>query len=94
MVPAALINPPVNTLPPVTLPAALAVPFVAKLPPVIVPEALNTPVIYSPVVANTATLLVPPILTVALPPDVAIVTLLVPLTMLLTETALALMLVI
>ena len=63
----ALINPPVSTLPPVILPVALAVPAVAKLPPVTVPEALNTPVMYSPVEAKTAILLVPAMLTVMLP---------------------------
>jgi hypothetical protein len=61
---------------------------------VTLPLALIKPVTYCPVVANTATFDVPPIPIVALPPEVAILTLLVPLTMLLTVTALALMLLI
>ena len=77
--PVALINPPVNILPPVMFPVALAVPPVAKLPPVMVPVALIKPVTYSPVVANTATLPVPPIPTVTFPPELTTVTLLVPL---------------
>ena len=59
MLPVALTCPAVAILPPVMLPAALAVPPVSKLPPVIVPDALSTPVMYSPVVANTATFGVP-----------------------------------
>ena len=47
------------------------------------PVTLNNPVMYSPVVANTATLLVPPTLTATLPPDAPMLTLLVPLVMLL-----------
>ena len=35
-------------------------PPVSRLPPVMLPDADNKPVIYSPVVANTATLAVPP----------------------------------
>ena len=62
--------------------------------PVMLPLALIKPVTYSPEVAHTTTLLVPPILTVALPPDVAILTFEVPLLILLTETAPALMLLI
>ena len=48
------------------LPVAVIKPAVAMFPPVTLPLALKTPVIYSPVVANTATLLVPPMLTVTL----------------------------
>jgi hypothetical protein len=66
----------------------------SKLEPVTVPLALNKPVMYSPVVANTTTFDVPPIETLALPPLTPIATLLVPLTILLTTTALALMLLI
>ena len=65
-------------LPPVMLPVALIVPPVDKLPAVIVPLALTTPVTYSPVVANTTTFDVPPILTVALPPELLTLTLDVP----------------
>ena len=43
------------------------------------PVTLTNPVTYSPVVANTATLLVPPIPTATFPPEVTTVTLLVPL---------------
>ena len=70
-VPPADINPAVIMLPPVTLPADM-----------ILPLALMIPVTYSPVVANTATLLVLPMFIVALPPELTIVTLLVPLDML------------
>ena len=72
-----------STLPmnvtPVTLPPALTVPPVATLPPVTVPVALTTPVTYSPVVVHTITLLVPPIVTLALPFG-AVVTLVLPFT--------------
>ena len=64
----------------------------SKLEPVTVPLALSKPVMYSPVVANTTTFDVPPIETLALPPLAPIATVLVPLTMLLTVTAPALML--
>ena len=50
------------------------------LPPVMLPVADINPVIYSPVVANTATLPVPPTPTVTLPPELTTFTLLVPLT--------------
>ena len=77
-------------LPPVTLPLALTdaaetAAAVTKLPPVTLPVALISPVTYSPVVANTATLAVPPTPTVTLPPELTIVTLLVPLLMLATD---------
>ena len=49
------------------------------------PVALSSPVIKAPVVANTATLEVPPMLILALPPDAPISTRLVPLLMLATE---------
>ena len=62
------INPPVNTLPPVTLPLALTTDPI-KLLPIILPVALNSPVMYSPVVAKTATLPVPPIPMDTLPPE-------------------------
>ena len=76
-------------LPPVMLPladteTALTAAEVIKLPPVMLPLALNTPVIYSPVVANTATLLVPPTPTVTLPPELTTVTFDVPRLMLAT----------
>ena len=48
------------------------------------PLALINPVTYSPVVAHTATLLVPPTPTEILPPELTTVTLLVPLLMLAT----------
>jgi hypothetical protein len=48
---------------PVIWPAADIKPPVKTLPPVTLPLALNTPVMYSPVVANTATFDVPPTLT-------------------------------
>ena len=56
-----------------------------KLPPVILPLALNTPVMYSPVVANTATLPVPPTPTETLPPELTTVTFDVPLLILATD---------
>ena len=71
-VPVTLTRPLVNKFPPVTLPADIMLPL-----------ALTIPVTYSPVVANTATLLVPPMFTVALPPELTIFILLVPLAMLL-----------
>ena len=46
------------------------------------PLALTTPVMYSPVVANTATLGVPPTLTVAFPPELTTLTFDVPFCML------------
>ena len=55
-----------------------------KLPPVILPVTLNNPETYSPVVANTATLPVPPTPIVTLPPELTTVTLLVPLLILAT----------
>jgi hypothetical protein len=69
------INPPVSKLPPVMLAALVIVdvaeinPPVRTLPPVTLPDALKTPVIYSPVVANTATFDVPPIPMATLPPE-------------------------
>ena len=58
-------------------------PDTIRLPPtVVLPLTLNTPVIYSPVVANTATFDVPPTPTVILQPELTTVTLLVPLLML------------
>ena len=65
-VPVALTKPPVVKLPPVTLPVAVIKPPVVKLPPVTLPLTLNKPVMYSPVVANTATFDVPPTLTATL----------------------------
>ena len=91
ILPVALIKPPVNTLPPVMLAAevivlvALIRPPVNKLPPVTLPFALNSPVMYSPVVANTATLDVPLTLTVTLALAAAMFTLDVPLLMLATD---------
>ena len=76
-------------LPPVTLPVALTTPPVFTLPPVMVPVALINPVIYSPVVAYTAILFVPPTPIVTLPSVVGILTLEVPLTNLLAVSALA-----
>ena len=98
--PVALAKPAVAKLPPVIVVAELIVPVVLIrppvkiLPPVMLPLTLNKPVMYAPVVANTTTFDVPPIPTVALPPEVLMLTLLVPLVILLTETALALMLLI
>ena len=60
-------------------------PEVVMFPLVILPVTDNNPVMYSPVVANTATLLVPPIPIATLPPELTTVTLLVPLLMLDTE---------
>ena len=98
MLPVALINPPVNTLPLVVLPvtaklvnvptdvilvcaAVVNVPTMLvpdKLPAVILPVALINPVTYSPVVAYTATLPVPPTPMATLPPELTTRTLLVP----------------
>ena len=66
------------------LPDELINPPVNKLPPVIFPLALNKPVMYSPDVANTATLAVPPTPTETLPPELTTVTLDVPLLILAT----------
>ena len=66
--------PAVAKLPPVIVPVAEINPAVNTLPPVTLPLALNTPVTYSPVVANTATLLVPPTPTEILPPGLTTVT--------------------
>ena len=88
--PVAEINPAVNMLPPVMLAAEVIVdvadinPPVSTLPPVTLPLALSTPVMYSPVVANTATLPVPPTPTVTLPPELTTVTFDVPLLILAT----------
>ena len=76
---------PVIKLPPVMLPVADINPPVMMLPPVILPLALSTPVTYSPVVANTATLPVPPTPTETLPPELTTVTLLVPLLIFATD---------
>ena len=77
------LNPAAFKLPPVMLPVVLIRPDPATmLPPVIVPLALITPVIYAPVVAHTTTLLVPPTLTVTLPPELTTLTLLDPFCML------------
>ena len=73
MLPVAEINPPVSKLPPVILAAE-----------VMLPLALNKPVMYSPVVANTATFAVPPTPTETLPPELTTVTFDVPLLMLAT----------
>ena len=70
-------EPAVTKLLPVILPEAITCPLVLILPPVTVPLTLT------PVVLNTATLLVPPIDTVALPLGDTIRTLLVPELMLL-----------
>ena len=67
------------TLLDVTLPA------VDILPPVMLPLTDNRPVMYSPVVANTATLPVPPTPTVILPPELTTVTFEVPLLILATD---------
>ena len=50
----------------------------------ILPVALTTPETYSPVVANTATLPVPPMPTATLPPELTTVTFDVPLLILAT----------
>ena len=73
-----------NKLEPVIVPVELINPPVKTLPPVTLPLALNTPVMYSPVVANTATLPVPPTPTETLPPELTTVTFDVPLLMLAT----------
>ena len=67
-----------TTLAPVTLP------LVTMLAPVTLPLALTTPVTYSPVVAHCTTLLVPPIPTVMLPPELTTVMFDVPLLILAT----------
>ena len=78
------INPAVNKLPPVTLAAEVIVevaeinPAVKILPPVTLPLALNKPVMYSPVVANTATLPTPLTDTVTFAAAAAMLTLLLP----------------
>ena len=53
-------------LTPYTAPVALIRPAVRTFPPVILPLTLSTPVTYMPVLANTATLLVPETPTVIL----------------------------
>ena len=59
---------------------AVVVPMSALAPAaVMLPLALNKPVINRPVVANTATFAVPPMLTVTLPPELTTVTFDVPL---------------
>ena len=68
-----------------TLPVALTNPAVNTLAPVTLPLTLNKPVMYSPVVANTATLPVPPTPTVIFPPALTTVTLLLPLLILATD---------
>ena len=50
----------ISILPPVMLAVALISPPVRTLPPVTLPVALTRPGKYAPVVANTATLAVPP----------------------------------
>ena len=73
--PVALAVPPVAKLPPVIVAADVIVPVaetnppVKILPPVILPVAEINPVTYSPVVAYTATLLVPPTPMATLPPE-------------------------
>ena len=100
MLPVAETTPPVSTLPlvilplkdatdpnklePVIVPVELINPPVKTFPPVMLPLALNKPVIYSPEVANTATLAVPPTPTETLPPELTTVTFDVPLLMLAT----------
>ena len=54
------------------------------LPPVTLPLTLSTPVIYSPVVAKTATFDVPPTPTETLPPELTTVTFELPLLILAT----------
>ena len=61
------------------LAVALIRPPVRTLPLVVLPLTLTSPVTYSPAVENTATLLVPPMLTLTLPPDAVTLTSLVPL---------------
>ena len=93
MLPVALTIPAVVILPPITLAVALSVvllttlapvilppdPVVEMLPPVMLPVTDTSPVTYSPVVAHTTTLLVPPIPAVILLPELTTVILLVPL---------------
>ena len=77
--PVAATTPPVVKLPPDTLPVADTTPPVVKLPPDTLPVPVsNVPAILAPVVVITNTLGVPPTEVVTLPPEVAIVTLLVP----------------
>ena len=75
-----------RTPPPIILPEVLINPLDKILPPVTLPLALTTPETYSPVVAKTTTLLVPPIDMLALPPLVPMLASLVPLKILLVET--------
>ena len=82
LLPVLEINPLFIRFPLVTLPVAEINPPVRTLPPVMLPVALTTPVTYSPVVAYTTTLLVPPIDMLALPPLVPILASLVPLNIL------------
>ena len=88
--PVAETSPAVNTLPPVMLAAEVIVlvadisPAVNTLPPVTLPLALSSPVMYSPVVANTATFDVPLTLTVTLALAAAMLTFDVPLLILAT----------
>lgn len=63
-----------------TLPDAEIKPAVIMLPPVMLPLADINPVTYSPVVAKTATLPVPPMPTETLPPELTTLTFDVPLT--------------
>ena len=64
---------------------ATALPVVEIFPPMILPVADIKPLTYSPVVANTATLPVPPTPTVMLPPELTTVTFELPLLMLATD---------
>ena len=64
---------------------ATALPAVEIFPPMILPVADIKPVTYSPVVANTATLPVPPTPTVMFPPELTTVTFDVPLLILATD---------
>ena len=87
--------PKIVKFPPVMLPVALSVvattfapftlPAVEMLPPVMLPLTDNRPVMYSPVVAKTATLLVPPTPTAMLPPELTTVTFELPLLILATD---------
>ena len=72
---------------PFKLPVAVTTPGVVRLAPFKLPVALPNPVIYTPVVAQTPMLAVPPMVIIALPPDPVNAMLDVPLVIELAATA-------
>ena len=78
MFPVATTCPPVVRLPPDTLPVATMSPPVPKLPTFALPDTFAVPVMFAPVVVMTRTFAEAPTEVVTFPPEVAMVTLLVP----------------